>query len=764
MKNIQQIPEPIVKGKIKQVHDDTCWIDLEKSLGIGILHQEESLARNKSEPLEKLNDYIVGKTIKVYIKRSQSRHDSQDKWYVNERWAHDNPWPDLKLKKKDEVRGTIVGTAKGGYFIQLDDFDIETWLPESKVPWSDGSLGDVPNEAGILRLSLEVNDRIKAVVTEIHYPPRSPVISLCRYLARQVRSDKLPEKKQPSRTPLQYSAHIQGDLNAFKKRLAKEKLFAGKQFLIVDDDKLALDALANLLKANGAKVKTVHVESSLGEVLQTILNLIEHETFDLILIDYSLPGRGEGLHLARQLCEQVDNQSIILFTGDPLAELFEHQHAKKCIQSFLRRPLQLDKILACLKGKEYWEVDKAVNLIENRTIISSDLFDARKDVFELLSSAVHVYDLSYAVLIKIVTPHRLEVVYHAGHGKFPTEHHLLERLSITSDLRQLAKGFKTDLQLNPNVHGNDGLKLYSKWAHFLTLGDAKNPSYMLGFGWNKDKKHLLTTSNLWAFALLIQTKLEHKSLKKWLHRQLPFLIQGQLLSGLTHEIRGRFSPWLNYQQALRELWQQYKYSEENERQALAYDIDEALEGMETAYTRLDELMDLMLGGLRQWGVSTPVKTLLEQIKQLFTEQLRQQGIALQIKPAPDITLGFSPLYLLQPLSNLILNSRKHIHRHTGGNVEVITKMEEISQENETKTVLSIYVSDNGPGISSRFVNHIFRPGFSQAVKQEERTGMGLYISNFLLQQIGGNVELIENWRGIGCIFRLQFSLSMESGD
>ena len=586
-----QIPDPpIVRGKIKRVHSDTCWIDLEKNLGIGILHQEESLVRNEPKPLEQLNEYKIGKIIKVYIKRSQSRYDGQNKWYVNERWAHDNPWINLKLKKNEEIKGTVVKTAKGGYFIRLDSLDIEAWLPESKVPWSDGSLGYIPNERGIARLSLEVDDRIKAIVTEIHYPPLYPAISICHYLARKARSDEIPEKKQPLKTPLKYSAHIQGDLNEFHKRLAKDKLFTGKQFLIVDDDKLALDALANLLEANGARVKSIHVKSSLEKTSQTIHNLIKHNFFDLILIDYSLPEKDKGLQLACQLSKDVDNQLIILFTGDPLAEL-SSKH-KNCIQSFLRRPLQLDKILACLRGKEYWEIDKTVNIAE-QTLTSSDMFDTGKDAFELLNSAVHVYDLFYAVLIKIVTPHRLEVIHQAGHGKFPNEYHQLEHLLVTSDLHQLVKGLKIDLQLSPNVQGNEGLKHYSKWGHFLTLGTIQNPSYILGFGWNQKKTIPLAQNDLWAFALLIQTKLEHKSIQEWLHRQLPFFVQGQLLSGLTHEIRGRFSPWLNYQQALRELWQQYKYSEIDERQALEYSIEEALEGMETAYARLDELMDLL---------------------------------------------------------------------------------------------------------------------------------------------------------------------------
>jgi signal transduction histidine kinase/ActR/RegA family two-component response regulator len=748
---------PIVKGTITMLHGDTCWIELEKNLGIGILHQEQSLARDKSEPLEKLDNYTIGKRMTVYITHLQNSHKNQDFWYVNERWASNNPWLDLKIKKNDEVIGTIVRTAKIGYFVQLDNPDIEVFLPQNQVPWSDGSLGEEPNEANISRLPLAVDDRIKAIVTEIHYPPSNPVISLSKYLAYQARSDQTLETKQTFQTPLQYSADIKGDLLTFQKGLVKDKLFTGKQFLIVDDDKLALDALANLLIANGAKVKSVYIQLNIDEVLQTINHFIEQDSLDLILIKYSLSKKNEGLQLAYNLFKNNKNQRIILYTGDTVTDLPDKHNLKNYVHSFFLQPLQLDKILACLKGQEYWETNKIVNFVGNQTI--SDIFNTGKDAFDLLNSAIHVYNLDYAVLIKVLSSQHLEVIHRAGNSKFPTEKHLVDRLLITkSDLRQLAKGVKTELQLKPNTHGNEGLKPYSKWAHFLSLGNAKNPSYILGIGWNNDQRHFLRQNDLWAFSLLIQTKLEHQFLNECLNRQLPFFIQGQLLSGLTHEIRNRFSPWVNYQQTLREYWQQYKLSEADERQALEFEIEKALDGMETAYDRLDELMDLMLGGLRQSGVTTSIKTLLEQIKQLFTTQLRQHGIVLHIKPAPDITLGFSPLYLLQSLSNLILNTRKHMHRHTGGKVEIITKIEEIPQENDSTKVLSIYVADNGPGIPSHFVKNIFTPGFSQAVKPEERTGMGLYISRFLLQQIGGNVELIDNWRGIGCVFRLQLPL------
>ena len=278
----------------------------------------------------------------------------------------------------------------------------------------------------------------------------------------------------------------------------------------------------------------------------------------------------------------------------------------------------------------------------------------------------------------------------------------------------------------------------------------------MGLGWD-DKDPPFNDLELRAFALLLEARLEHDITGRWIRDQLPFLVQGQLLIGLTHEIRARLSPWLHYQEALAACWHSYTVSAREQRQGQEAAIEQALRGMEKAYGGLHELLEMMLGGLHQRGQVCRLRPVLEQLYQLFEGELKQHGIRLDVAQAPDLSLGFSPLYLLQPLSNLILNSRKHMHRPVGGRVRVSADIASISP-GDSPQWLVVQVEDNGPGIPAHVLPHIFEPGYSHAPLASERTGMGLFVSRLLARRIGGELEEPETWRAVGCRFRLRLPL------
>lgn len=249
-------------------------------------------------------------------------------------------------------------------------------------------------------------------------------------------------------------------------------------------------------------------------------------------------------------------------------------------------------------------------------------------------------------------------------------------------------------------------------------------------------------------------RLEQQALWDWLQAQLPFLVQGQIMSGLGHEVRARFAPWLQYQQTLKAAWRAHQDGSPEKRQAMAVIVEESLQGMEQAYGGLHELMELMLGGLRQRRAKSHVGEILGQLHQLFEPQLRQRGIRLVLGETLLLTLDFPPLYLFQSISNLILNAEKHMHRESGGLVRIEATLDEI----DGRTWLAVDVSDNGPGIATHVQPEIFRPGYSQAPCEEDRTGMGLFVSRLLLKQVNGAVELAETWRGEGSRFRVWLPL------
>jgi two-component system phosphate regulon sensor histidine kinase PhoR len=72
----------------------------------------------------------------------------------------------------------------------------------------------------------------------------------------------------------------------------------------------------------------------------------------------------------------------------------------------------------------------------------------------------------------------------------------------------------------------------------------------------------------------------------------------------------------------------------------------------------------------------------------------------------------------------------------------------------------ISVSDQGPGIASRYQNHIFEK-FCRIPEQNRHTvkglGLGLYISRAAIEQSGGSLNLTSS-QGQGCTFTIKFPL------
>jgi len=103
----------------------------------------------------------------------------------------------------------------------------------------------------------------------------------------------------------------------------------------------------------------------------------------------------------------------------------------------------------------------------------------------------------------------------------------------------------------------------------------------------------------------------------------------------------------------------------------------------------------------------------------------------------------NPFQLEQVVINLLLNAIQATA--TADATNHIT----LSTEHDTglnEVVLT--VRDSGPGIATADLPHIFEPFFSTRI-QEGGSGLGLYISNFLVQEQQGKLEIVNNADG-GC--------------
>ncbi len=113
-----------------------------------------------------------------------------------------------------------------------------------------------------------------------------------------------------------------------------------KKILVIDDEKMVLDAIKIILEEMGYRVKGVS-DSAEGEK-----DGLENE-YDLILIDLRMPGKN-GAEVTENIIKEKPDAKILIITGHPTDPL-----AKRALdagaRSLLQKPFEIAKILNFLK-------------------------------------------------------------------------------------------------------------------------------------------------------------------------------------------------------------------------------------------------------------------------------------------------------------------------------------------------------------------------------------------------------------------------------
>lgn len=131
--------------------------------------------------------------------------------------------------------------------------------------------------------------------------------------------------------------------------------------------------------------------------------------------------------------------------------------------------------------------------------------------------------------------------------------------------------------------------------------------------------------------------------------------------------------------------------------------------------------------------------ILDELKEMFSLQVKEKGLKMVVKVAPDVpaTLKGDALRISQILSNLVSNGIKFTQEGQV-NLSLAVTMGEEGRRNFICTV-----EDTGPGIPRDLEVKLFQP-FSQAdstiTRRHGGTGLGLAISRELARLMGGTLD------------------------
>ena len=101
-------------------------------------------------------------------------------------------------------------------------------------------------------------------------------------------------------------------------------------------------------------------------------------------------------------------------------------------------------------------------------------------------------------------------------------------------------------------------------------------------------------------------------------------------------------------------------------------------------------------------------------------------------------MGMLPLNIVQSaLLNLVLNGARA--QNAQGELWLHLQIEDCSLTGPQNSTLAIYLSDQGPGVPSELIDHLFKPWMSSS---EGGVGLGLAISHSSIEQSGGVLEYL----------------------
>lgn len=109
-----------------------------------------------------------------------------------------------------------------------------------------------------------------------------------------------------------------------------EIIGGNEKILVVDDDLMVLEVTQKILEILGYHVKTV-------ETGETALEMLQKESFDLLILDMIIPGSIDGTETFKRVLEINPTQQAIIVSG--YAESTRVQEAMRLgVKSFIKKP------------------------------------------------------------------------------------------------------------------------------------------------------------------------------------------------------------------------------------------------------------------------------------------------------------------------------------------------------------------------------------------------------------------------------------------
>lgn len=234
---------------------------------------------------------------------------------------------------------------------------------------------------------------------------------------------------------------------------------------------------------------------------------------------------------------------------------------------------------------------------------------------------------------------------------------------------------------------------------------------------------------------------EHKRLERELRSAIE--IRERVLAVVSHDLR---NPLGTIQLAMATMPESVRCDPEARRRIDI--VERATKTMETLICDLLDMATIQTGKLTLHVADEEVGAIVQEAVDLEAPLAAERGLVLEADlQVAGVHLRCDRARLMQVLGNLCGNAIKFCN--PGDHVRVSARVAE-------RTLL-LEIADTGPGIPADDIPHLFEPYWSTARGRQRGTGLGLYISNTIVEAHGGTIA-VDSTVGHGTTFRILLPL------
>ncbi len=506
--------------------------------------------------------------------------------------------------------------------------------------------------------------------------------------------------------------------------------------LVVDDIPANLKLLANILRAQGYRVRP----ATSGQLALRSAHL---KPPDLVLLDIKMPDM-EGYEVCQRLKSDAGNADVpVIF----ISALDETRDKVRGFEAggvdFITKPFQAEEVLARVethlslrrlhqqleRQNAQLQKESAERLETEREL--RDANDFNRKILEVATMGVLAYNgrsgqcvMANRAAGKIINA-SVDQLIGQNFRRIPS-FQAPERLSIVEQV--LATGIQREEEVHVVTSFGREVWLECHASRFLSRGEP----------------HLL---------LLLHDVTEQKHFQEALKQakeaaEAANRAKSEFLANMSHEIRTPLNAVIGFSELLASIVSDPKHKSYIE------SIQTAGESLLKLINDILDLSKIEASKLELSYAPTNLRTLINEVEQIFSQQTLQKNIQFltDIDPELPIALLLDEIRLRQVLINLVGNAVKFTDK---GYIKLTVSIAD-KKESDNLLDIDIYVEDTGIGILEYDIVHIFEAFRQQAGQSSSKfggTGLGLTICKRLVEMMDGTIS-VKSVLGEGSIFAI----------